>query len=140
MSELRQAYLTMAEYVRNTHPFMQGRRLRYDETQVFKEANHENSRRHYRSYRNAQERLDHSLNRAKKFKVVKIACDCKFCDEKYYLITWKERDEKKWSVKEGSCIFCVTLQLARIAMHYGRDNDPYLIERLRTQCATPLTK
>ncbi len=135
MSNVKQALLTMGEYIRTTYPYAQTEKLRYDQRAIFVAANLAYAQR--KRERQPYNELDMSLNSVKEFKRVKVVCECRFCDGKYYMVTWKGRDESKWPNKEGSCIFCVTLRMARIAIAFGRDNDPELITKLKTKCETP---
>ena len=136
----KQAFITMGEYIKQTYYPAEQQRLRYDEQNLFVAANVGYARRRRGEYEETLKRLDHSLNTAKSFLKVKKACNCRFCEEKYYLIKWEGRDPSKWPDTEGSCIFCVTLQVARLALFYKRDNDPWLITKLTNTCLTPYGK
>lgn len=132
----KQALLTMAEYINLTYPMMQQQRLRYDEQAIFMAANLEVQKRKRQAIKEADSHLDWSLASLTKVQKIKTVCECRRCEGEYYMVTWPNRNAGCWPVEEGSCIYCVTLQLARIAMRTGRDNDPHLIERLkeRTRC------
>lgn len=132
----KQALLTMAEYIQATYPLMQKERLRYDEQAIFLAANREVSKRKRLDEKDARNRLDYSLSSVTQLKKTKTVCQCRRCEGQFYMVTWKGRDETKWPIKEGSCIYCVTLQQARIYMQTNREIDPYLIEKLKgkTRC------
>lgn len=124
----KQALMTMAEYIQATYPLNQ---RRMNEDTLFTAANLAAKVRKLEDERAAENRLDHSLNTIKTYRPIKVVCNCRRCEGKYYLITWRGRDSKKWPVEEGSCIYCVTLQIARLDMRYRREIDIYLIERLK---------